>query len=86
MNDYNPWPGHEFPSPPEKTINPCNIPDFCILHPGVRGMESYVKLGAGRKWVDYTSGKVLTDCLFPAVHFLLMKSETVTLLPDDRAE
>lgn len=83
MNDYNPWPGHESPSATEKTINPCNIPDDCTLRPGLRVMERYVKLGAGRKWVDYTLGKVLMHCLFPAVHLLLTKSDTVTLLPDD---
>ena len=84
MSDYNLWPGHKSPSAPEKTINPCNIPDFCFLYPGLRVMEGYVKLGAGRKGVDYTSGKVLMHCLFLAVCLLLMKSDTVTLLPDDR--
>ena len=85
MNDCNPCPEHESPSAPEKAINPCDIPDYCILYPGRRAAEGDVKVGAGKKWVDCTSGKVLMYCLSLTVHLVLVKSGTVTLLADDRS-
>lgn len=80
MNDYNPCPGHESPSATEKAINSCGLPDYCILHSGLRSKERYVTLGAGRKWVDCTSGEAPMHCSFLDVHLVLMKSGTVALL------
>lgn len=73
------------PSASEKAINPCDIPYYCILHPGLRVTDIYVKLGADRKGVDYTSGKILMHCLSLVVHLVLMKSGTVTFLLDEGA-
>lgn len=48
MSDYNPCPEHESPSASGKAIN-IDIPEYCILHPGLRVTERCVKLRAGRK-------------------------------------
>lgn len=85
MNDYPTCSGYETPSAAEKVINPCNIPDSCILHPGLRVMERYVELGTDGMWGSLYIWESSCALLTPAVHLVLLKSSTEIPLLADRS-